>query len=143
MTDKVQLQGQIKKWTSINPLNTNEWMTEVANTEGLNLEKGIIFPGVTFYKLVGSGFTPKSYRIFLRDGSWMFEWEGEEPQTFAKALNDTIYVDKGLTIDEFQIPSQSSEPSLGGRRRRRRTRKTRKGRKSRKNRRSKRRRSRH
>jgi hypothetical protein len=143
MTDKVQLQGQIKKWTSINPLNTNEWMTEVANTEGLNLEKGIIFPGVTFYKLVGSDFTPKSYRIFLRDGSWMFEWEGEEPQTFAKALNDTIYVDKGLTIDEFQVPSQASEPSLGGRRRRRRTRKTRKGRKSRKNRRSKRRRSRH
>jgi hypothetical protein len=65
----------------------------------------------------------------------MFEWDNEAAVPFAKALVDTIYVDKGLSYEDFQIPSQFTraevvEASSGGRRRRR-CRKTRKGRKSR------------
>ena len=135
MADKkyVQLIGQIKKWTGEAGADPYVWIDTLTNTSDLNLTEGIIFPDVTFYKLKGTDYIPKSYRIFKSpDETWMFEWDNEAAVPFAKALVDTIYVDKGLSYEDFQIPSQftRAEASSGGRRRRR-CRKTRKGRKSR------------
>jgi hypothetical protein len=137
MAEKVTLQTTIRRITGRNPIDPYTWMPELTNTEGIDLTKGITFPGVTFYKLEGGEYVPKAYRIFLEegpDGTWMFEWEDEEPMKLAKAINDYINVDKGLTHHAFQEPSEyvkaEMEETSGGRRRRR-CRKTRKGRKSR------------
>ena len=140
MTEKVTLQTTIRRITGRNPIDPYTWMTELTNTEGIDLTKGITFPGVTFYKLEKGEYVPKAYRIFLEedpDGTWMFEWEDEKPMNLATAINDYINVNKGLTHHAFQEPSEyvkaEVEETLGGRRRRRcrKTRKTRKGRKSR------------
>ena len=132
----VQLISQIKKWTGEDGGDPYAWMDTLTNTSDLNLREGIMFPDVTFYKLTGTEYVPKAYRIFKSpDETWMFEWEDEAALPLARALVDTIYVDKGLSYEDFQIPSQvtrgAAEEASSGGRRRRRTRKTRKGRKSR------------
>lgn len=127
--------GQIKKWTGEVGADPYAWIDTLTNTSDLNLTEGIIFPDVTFYKLEGTNYVPKAYRIFQSpDGTWMFEWDNEQALPLARALVDTIYIDKGLSYEDFQIPTQftraAAEASLGGRRRRR-CKRTRKGRKSR------------
>ena len=109
MTEKVTLQTTIRRITGRNPIDPYTWMPELTNTEGIDLTKGITFPGVTFYKLEKGEYVPKAYRIFLEedpDGTWMFEWEDEKPMNLATAINDYINVNKGLTHHAFQEPSE-------------------------------------
>ena len=134
MTEKVTLQTTIRRITGRNPIDPYTWMPELTNTEGIDLTKGITFPGVTFYKLEKGEYVPKAYRIFLEedpDGTWMFEWEDEKPMNLATAINDYINVNKGLTHHAFQEPSEYVKAEVKGRSVRGSPSKTRKGRKSR------------